>query len=152
MQTIEHLRELFRYNNWANRRIIAALKENDCERSRAIFAHLVTTEQEYFERLPGKDSTGFNFWPDLTIGECEELAEAAAGRFRGLLEEMDEDDLARVSQYKSSVGVGHKNDYRELLTHVIIHSSIHRGNIIIKLRESGFEPPEIDYIIFLREA
>ena len=54
--------------------------------------------------------------------------------------------------YKTSEGVAHENTYRELLTHVLFHSSIHRGNIILKLREEGFAPPKIDYIIFLRET
>jgi len=34
----------------------------------------------------------------------------------------------------------------------LLHSSIHRGNIILKLREDGLEPPKIDYIIYLRET
>ena len=34
---------------------------------------------------------------------------------------------------------------------VLIHSSIHRGNIVLKMREEGLEPPKIDYIIYLRQ-
>ena len=78
MQTIEHLRELFRYNDWANRRIIVALKTGVSERSLQILAHLLITEAEYYERLYGKDSTGFNFWPNLTLADCGELAKATA--------------------------------------------------------------------------
>jgi hypothetical protein len=32
-----------------------------------------------------------------------------------------------------------ENTYRELLTHVLFHSSIHRGNIVLKMREEGLE-------------
>jgi uncharacterized damage-inducible protein DinB len=39
-----------------------------------------------------------------------------------------------------------------MLSHVLIHSSTHRGNIMLKLREEGFQPPTIDYIIYLRET
>ena len=45
-----------------------------------------------------------------------------------------------------------ENTFREMLTHVVFHSSIHRGNIMIGLREAGFAPPKIDYIIYLRET
>src|SRR5690606_30438105 len=62
MHTVEHLRQLFSYNDWANRRTIVALKSAQSERSRQILAHLLTTEREYFERLHGKDSAGFDFW------------------------------------------------------------------------------------------
>ena len=152
MNTVEHLRELFRYNDWANRRIVVALKENECERARQILAHLVTTEHEYFERLYGKDSTGFDFFPDLTVAECGELAKATAERYERLLRGFDEEGLDIVARYRTSEGKRVENTYREILSHVVIHSSIHRGNIMLKLRESGFVPPVIDYIIYLRET
>lgn len=152
MHTVEHLRELFRYNDWANRRMVVALKENECDRARQILAHLVTTEYEYFERLYGKDSTGFNFFPDLTVAECGELAKATAERYEKLLRGFDEEGLDIVARYRSSEGKRVENTYREMLAHVVIHSSIHRGNIMLKLRESGFAPPTIDYIIYLRET
>lgn len=152
MQTVEHLRELFRYNDWANRRIIVSLKENRSEHGRRILAHLLTTEEEYFARLYGKDSTGFDFWPDLSSEDCGQLARTTAEKYEKLLRRFDEEGLDLSTRYLTSEGIPYVNDFRELLTHVIIHSSIHRGNIILKLREEGFEPPKIDYIIYLRET
>jgi uncharacterized damage-inducible protein DinB len=152
MQTVEHLRELFRYNDWANRRVIVALKENDSPISLAILAHLLTTEAEYFGRLYGKDSTGFDFWPPLTIEECGSLARETAERYEKMLRRFEEEGLDLYTRYRTSGGVQKENDFRELLTHVIMHSAIHRGNIILKLREEGFEPPKTDYIIYLRET
>lgn len=152
MQTVEHLRELFRYSDWANRRIVVSLKENECEQAHRILAHLLTTESEYFERLYGKDSTGFDFWPELSLGECGSLAKENAERFERVLRGFDEDGLDLTARYRTSEGTPCENTFRELLSHVVLHSSIHRGNIILKLRESGFEPPKIDYIVYLRET
>lgn len=151
MQSVEHLRQLFGYNAWANRRMVATLAHSACEKCRSILGHLLTTEQEYFERLSGKDSTGFDFWPDLSIEECSHLAAAVAGRFETLLASATEESLDSVAAYRNSRGAAFENTWRELLAHVIVHSSIHRGNIMLKLRESGFEPPMIDYIIYVRE-
>lgn len=152
MQTIEHLRELFRYNDWANRRIIVALKTGASEKSLQILAHLLITECEYYERLYGKDSTGFNFWPNLTLADCGELAKATAEQFEKLLRRFDDEGLDITVRYRTSEGIQYENTYREMLTHVLLHSSIHRGNIILKLREDGVEPPKVDYIIYLRET
>jgi uncharacterized damage-inducible protein DinB len=152
MNTIEHLRELFNYNDWANRRIITVLKENYSEKSRKILAHLLITEQEYFERLYGKDSTGFNFWQDLSLAECGDLAREIAEKYEKLIRRFEEEGLDLRAEYRTSEGVWCENTFRELLTHVVFHSSIHRGNIILNLRESGFTPPKIDYIIYLRET
>lgn len=151
MNTIEHLRGLFQYNDWANRRVLTALKENYSEKSHKILAHLLITEQEYFERLYGKDSTGFNFWQDLSLEECGNLAREIAERFEKLIRRFEEEGLDITTKYKSSEGTEYENNFRELLTHVLFHSSIHRGNIILKMREEGFTPPKIDYIIYLRE-
>ena len=152
MYTIEHLRHLFQYNDWANRRLIVTLKSADSEKSRKILAHLLITENEYYERLYGRDSTGFNFWPDMTMEECGILARETAERFEKLLRRFEEEGLEYTSRYKTSEGMEKVNNYREMLTHVLFHSSIHRGSIMLKLREDGFEPPPIDYIIYLRET
>ncbi len=152
MDCIEHLRELYVYNDWANRRIITALKSADSEKSRRILAHLLITEQEYFERLYGKDSFGFDFWQDLSLEQCGVLARETAERYEKLLRKFDDEGLDLKTNYRTSEGVWYENTFRELLTHVLFHSSIHRGNIILKMREEDFEPPKIDYIIYLRET
>jgi uncharacterized damage-inducible protein DinB len=150
VKTIDHLRELYLYNEWANQRIAASLSQNDCERALQIFAHLLTTELEYFERIGGKDSTLFNFWPDLNVIDCGELLKSTSTKYIGLLDKCGDEALDKPITYKNSRGVQFTNTLEEILTHVLMHSAIHRGNIILKLRESGFEPPQTDYIIYLR--
>jgi uncharacterized damage-inducible protein DinB len=151
MNTVEHLRQLYAYNDWANRRLIVALKDSPSEKSRKILAHLLITELEYFARMHGKDSTGFDFWQDLSLEDCAALARETSEKYEKLLRRFDDEGLGIAAGYKTSEGIAYENTYRELLTHVLFHSSIHRGNIILKLREEGFTPPKIDYIIYLRE-
>ena len=152
METIEHLRELYAYNDWANRRTVAALKASYSSKSHKILAHLLITEAEYYERLYDKDSTGFDFWRELSLDECADLARENAGKFERLLKHFDDEGLGQIAEYKTSEGVPQQNNFREILTHVLFHSSIHRGNIMLKMREENFEPPKIDYIIYLRET
>ena len=152
METVEHLRELFAYNDWANRRIVAALKSSPGEKVRKILAHLLITEKEYYARLYGKDSTGFDFWQDLSLEDCAYLAKENAENYERILKRFDDEGLGQVAKYKTSEGVANQNTFRELLTHVLFHSSIHRGNIILKMREENYAPPKIDYIIYLRAA
>jgi uncharacterized damage-inducible protein DinB len=152
MNTVDHLRELFHYNDWANRRMIVAVKTSGSDRCRKILAHNLITEAEYLDRFSGKDSTGFDFWPEISIDDLGELARSTAGRFEKLLRRFDEEGLDITIRYRTSQGQPEENDFREMLTHVFIHSSIHRGNMILRLREEGFEPPKIDYMIYLRET
>ncbi len=152
MNTIEHLRQLYIYNDWANRRIIRSLKEISCDKAQKILAHLLVTEREYYERLYGKDSTGFNFWQELSLEECGDLARLTARNYEQLLKRFDEEGLSLRAKYKTSEGIEYENTFRELLTHVLVHSATHRGNIITQMREENLAPPKIDYIIYLRET
>src|SRR5687768_14857074 len=130
MQTIDHLRDLLDYDEWADRLTIEALEGAPSERSIRILAHIVITKQEYLDRFGGKDSTGFNFWPELSLDDCRRLAAATTDRYRRLTNESNEPELDHVVKYKTSQGVPHEHTVRDLLTHVLLHSSIHRGNIV----------------------
>lgn len=150
MNSIEHLRELYIYNDWANRRLITALKNSPSENARKILAHFLITEKEYFARLYGKDSTGFDFWQDLSLEECGLLAKENAENYEHLLKRFDDEELGQIAGYKTSEGVLQQNAFRELLTHVLFHSMNHRGQVNFSMRVDGFAPPATDYIIYLR--
>lgn len=151
MRTIEQLRALYDFNDWANRRLLVHLKSNPSEKARKLLAHILITEKEYYERLYGKDSTGFDFWQDSSLENCSDLARETSENFERLLKNFDEEGLGQTAQYKTSEGAACENDFREMLTHVLLHSAAHRGQINQTLREEGFEPVPVDYIIYLRE-
>ena len=152
METIEHLRELFIYDRWADNRTIDAIENTQSDKPLHILAHLLITKQEYLDRFNGKDSTGFDFWPVLDLDQCRDLAASTSDTYIRLIDEAGESTLDRVVQYRTSQGVPHADTLRDLLTHVLLHSSIHRGNIVLKMREEGLEPPKIDYILYLRDV
>ncbi len=143
---------MYAFNDWANRRAVAAVRDSGSDRARGVLAHFLTTEIEYFDRLYGKDSKGFDFWPDLTVQECGDMARESAERYERLLRKFDEEGLDHSARYRTSEGVWHENTFRELLSHVVFHSASHRGNLAIILRDENFEPPTFDYIIYLRET
>ncbi len=151
MNTIEHLRQLFAWNDWANRRVVTTLKDSNSEQSIKVLSHIVTTELEYFERLYGKDSKGFDFWPILTLEECGNAARDAAEKYERLLRKFDDEGLDITARYRTSEGDWRENNYREMLAHVLFHSATHRGNINTILRSEGHTPAVTDYIIYLRE-
>ena len=151
MNSKEHLEKLFDFNDWANRRIIQVLKSAESDRALKCFSHVLLTEREYYERLFGKDSTGFDFWRKLSIEECRRFAQENAQLYETLLKNFDDEGLGQVVQYYTSGGKAIKNSFREILSHIVLHSMNHRGQILTVLREEGFEPPSIDYIIYCRE-
>ncbi len=150
MNSKEHLQSLYVYNDWANRRVIRALKTDPCEEALKKLGHILIAEKEYYERLFGKDSTGFDFFPDLSIDECSDLAKENAEAYESLLKKFDDEGLGQRVRYYTSGGEAVENSFREILTHVLLHSMNHRGQILTVLREQGYKPFELDYIIYER--
>ena len=163
MVTLELLRLLFLYNQWADRRIVdacSALTNEQFTRDlgssfrsvRDTLVHLYGAEWVWNERIEGRSpaslvaGTGF---PDLAS-------------VRAKLEEMDNfyieyvtrltpQDLERVIHYKSFAGDEFSNPLWQTLHQLTNHASYHRGQIITLLRQLGAKPVTTDLIAFYRE-
>jgi uncharacterized damage-inducible protein DinB len=117
------------------------------------FVHLLIAEREWLHRLEeNRDTTGFDFWPGLSLSDCEALAGENETAYAALLERLAAPDLARTASYRNSKGVAYTTSYLDILTHVAFHSAYHRGQVAAAVRESGGEPAYTDYIAWEREA
>ncbi len=154
METIETLRRLYDYNAWANQRLINALKEPANQSAKALRAltHLVFAEQEWLSRLTAqKDSTGVNFWAELTLEECQDLNSQNQQAFKALFSKLNEGQLDSFAHYKNSKGNEFHTAFRDVLTHVALHSTYHRGQVAMAIRAEGGVPANTDFIIYQRE-
>ena len=154
METIETIRRLFKYNEWANRRAFEALKDPANHSAKAVraLAHLLIAESAWLARmLTNQDSTGFDFWQGSTLDECEQLSAHVVKGYKDLLGGLTEAKLDEVATYKNSKGVEYQTPFRDILQHVLMHSMYHRGQVAMAVRAEGGMPPNTDYITFVRE-
>lgn len=61
-------------------------------------------------------------------------------------------NFPRLIRYRNSNGEQFDNSIADILTHVINHSSYHRGQIFKMLRQKGEEPINTDYITYARSV
>jgi uncharacterized damage-inducible protein DinB len=154
MHTLESLRQLVVFNEWANRRMIESLKafENQSTKALRVLSHLLITEKEWMTRMRhNEDSTGFDFWKAASLDECETLANEMAKTYADFVSQLTEEKLDHIATYKNSKGIEYKTSFRDILTHVLFHSTAHRGQVAMALRADGGEPLWSDYIVFVRE-
>lgn len=154
MDRIKELRNLIDYNEWANRRVVASLKASSKPSSKAIrvLTHLLIAEKTWLMRLQKNlDSTGFNFWPAATLDECEALVEESARMYKEFVSDLREEQLETVARYKNSKGIMYETTCRDILTHMLMHSGYHRGQVAMAIRAEGEEPANTDYIMYVRE-
>jgi uncharacterized damage-inducible protein DinB len=146
------LLRLMRHMRWADALFADAL---DGDPSRVppdalrYFAHIAAVEHLWYARIHGAPAR-HPVWPELSIGESRDLASRHADLFERLLLDSDGAALSRVVDYRNSAGRAFKNSVGDIVTHVAMHGSHHRGQIARLLRTAGQEPPYTDYIQFAR--
>ncbi|MEM8598457.1 MAG: DinB family protein [Bacteroidota bacterium] len=142
---------LFAYDADANQRLLDALREAEADdRTRHVFAHLVTAKQVWRARLKGLPWTGA-IWPDLDWDACADLVEVNRADFNVYFGELSE-DLDGSVVYHNSRGQRFETSHRDILTHLLLHGSYHRGQLARALRGTGHDAPNTDFITFVRQG
>ena len=73
-------------------------------------------------------------------------------RFTDLVDGYGAVDLAERFDYTNYQGAPFANTRAEVLTHMFNHQTHHRGQAHGLLSHAGAEPPELDFIFYLRET
>jgi uncharacterized damage-inducible protein DinB len=149
---IGYFRRLFSYDDWANRQLISALESsgNPPPRSLTLLAHILSAETLWWERLNCKPQT-YPVWPEFTLSKCNAQIAELRALWENYLAAQSDDSLSEEIRYTNSKGEGFTSRTHDILQHVILHSTHHRGQIVANLRESGHTPPYIDFIHAVRK-
>lgn len=147
------LPKLFDHLEWADARAASALRAAAAPpaRARELYAHILGSEQTWISRIEGRPAT-IAIWPTLTDEEMVRIASENIAGFRRILDGATDVDLARVVAYRTSAGHPYESTVEDILLHVALHGSYHRGQIATLLRQGGSEPVATDYIVFSRDA
>jgi len=155
---VEQLRSLAAYNRWANTRLLQATAVLSVEeRERDLRASFGSLQGTLIHILWGERGW-LHFWqhgtfvPRPTPGEYPDFAslrsawthheDAYTGYLLGLTQtELDAPRALDADIY--TLG--------ELVQHTFNHSTFHRGQVTLMLRQLGHEPPSTDYHDFLAE-
>ena len=83
------------------------------------------------------------------------MAGAHAGRaaeFAGVADDNHRGLFNRMVEYRNSKGEAWSNRVEDILTHVLMHSAYHRGQIALEMRAAGTEPAYTDFIHAVRQG
>ncbi len=148
---MSHARHLT-YDAWANRETLSALRSASRPPARAVawLAHIVGAEYLWLSRIM-EEPRQVAIWPDWDLDACAVWLSGLDGAWRRC--------LATVGREGSRIGVGYRNSRGEfwtstiddILTHVVLHSAYHRGQIADEMRRTGFEPAYTDFIHAVRQ-
>lgn len=141
------MKRLFDYDDWANREEVRHLRalSNPPARAVKILAHIIGTEWLWLGRLR-REPTPAVVWPDLTLDEIGQQID------RLHVEWPREFEKREVIEYVNTKGERWTSDAQDILMHVVLHGSYHRGQIATIVRDSGDVPPYTDYIECVRRG
>jgi uncharacterized damage-inducible protein DinB len=86
------------------------------------------------------------------LEECAGLVQANQRELTAYVAALGPSDLPRGVTYKNSAGQEFTSTLEDILLHVCLHGSYHRGQIAWALRRGGGVPMPTDYIAFTRGA
>lgn len=145
MEQILHY--LYDYNFNANRSLIEALKEAEPDHPEIdrIFSHILNAHHIWNKRIQGEKSKFAVF----DIHPWEEWSELHYDNQRDSFEILSRyENMDKRVEYSNSKGEHHSASLDHILFHIINHSTQHRGQLLMKMRELGMDPLSLDLIHF----
>jgi len=157
---VERIRALSEFNRWANAAVldaVSALRPEEWTRDlknsfpsvRDTLVHILWAEWIWLRRWKGV-SPKLMFdpaeFPTVSVlrkkwGDVErEQAELVAG--------LSEESLGTVIEYVNTRGESFRYPLWQMLQHVVNHSTYHRGQITMMLRQLGATPVATDFLVF----
>ena len=158
------IRQLYDYNRWADRRILAMasrLTNEDFIRSmgnsfssvRDTFSHILGAEWIWLERWQGRSPKtlldGASFPTVQSLESRWETVERDQAQF---IEALTSQRLVEELPYLNQGGQRYSYPLWQQMVHVVNHSSYHRGQITTLLRQLGAEAASTDLLVYYDET
>jgi uncharacterized damage-inducible protein DinB len=153
MELLEHFRRQFVYDAWANREVLTNLISNAASpaRSLQLLAHILSAEGLWLERLRQQPQS-LAVWPDLSFDQCQAQIDELDGLWRDYLSQLSPQRLSQKIAYQNSKGEPWSSTVEDVVTHVLLHSAYHRGQIASQTRAAGEAPAYTDFIHAVRQG
>ena len=152
MGGVTYYQRLFDYDYWANSETLASLRTvpTGAEKPRKAFSHVIGAQRVWLSRFEDPAPPSAQPWPDLALEDCASAIEDLRGQWKELLDNLTPEKLAGELANKTTKGIEFKTPVGDILTHLVLHSAYHRGQIAAAVREAGGKPAATDYVVYVR--
>lgn len=153
---------LYKYNSWANKRILDAAVNVTEEQFlasvsfphgglRGTLTHTLFAEWIWRLRWEGESpATGMKPEDFPTFESLRKRWLEEETKLTDFVSSRTEEQLNQTFQYKNIKGNQFKNVLWQVMAHVVNHGTQHRSEAAAILTELGRSPGDIDFILFLR--
>lgn len=141
--------QLFDYNFYCNKKLIEQVVEFDAisDTTIKLFSHILNAHHIWNKRILKEEST-YDVWQIHEVVDWQDIHyENQRATFEII---RNNDDLNIRIDFMTTEGRAFANDLKDILFHIINHSTHHRGQILADFRSNNIEPLSLDYIHYKR--
>jgi uncharacterized damage-inducible protein DinB len=154
---------LFTYNRWADSRVLTACRSLAQEAYtrelpggmtsvRATLVHIAGATHVWSRRVRGETATVLATETEVpTVEDAARLLTEANDAFARLVATLPPERLAAIFAYRNLKNEEKRLPLWAVLRHVVNHASYHRGQVAVKLKRLGAEPPATDFVFWAIE-
>lgn len=145
----DHFKELLEYSHYYNLEIIKKFNDGDLhfmvpDRAIELFSHILNAQKIWNNRLKGKEDE-VDVWQKL---EVDQMNSAENENFKETLAILEKAELDTKVKFKNSKGEVYENLVRDIIFHVVNHSTYHRGQIATEFRKESIDPIVSDFVYY----
>jgi len=142
--------KLYQYNDWSNKRVLNTLQRQNIkdEKILSLMGHIVAAQFLWLHRIKALPPPELKLWGSYTLPQLIKLSDDAGKQWLEFVEEHE--DFDRELTYTNYVGDHYTNNVETIMIHLVNHSSYHRAQIAMLLRQKRFEPINTDMITYDR--
>jgi len=160
---LNHIRDLYKYNRWANERTLAAAGRLDGEKFlrpmgnsfssvRDTLAQILSGEWIWLERWLGRYPTALLNASDFPAVESVRVRwKSVQQDYDRFIQALTAERLSENLEYLNRVGERYAYPLWQQMVHVVNHSTYHRGQVTTLLRQLRAEPAVTDFLAYYDE-
>ena len=156
MSLADHARMLIAYNAWANATVLDAmdrltddqLNENAGGSIAAAMRHVIGAEAAWLSRWSGEPPPPYAL---ISREGMRAAADDSAHRLAEFVASLTDAGWERVLDYRDSSGDAQSAPLGTLITHVVNHGTLHRGEAGFLLARHDASPGDLDFVYWARD-
>lgn len=143
-----YFKQIFEHEHWANLKVLESMicAAETPQRGIEIFSHTIAAQRIWLDRING-DKTELKVWE---VFETEIMLELLEINYADIIKIIDSQDLEQLIAYQNSSGQHFTSTINQIFTHLALHASYHRGQVVLLLKGQTETLPTTDYIFYVR--
>lgn len=148
----DYLLKLFNYNHWSNEALLETVEKNKIndEYVLKMLSHTMYIQRKRYNQLVGANYVEIDLWDTHTVEILKTHNDALTELYIKLISKMSLSNLNEKIETKAINGEVFYMSITDILIHVANHSSHHRGQVSLRIKELGHVPPEYSYLYYCK--